>query len=196
MKSAKYIAFFVASALVVFGSAAQAGIEELRIGFAQHDVELTGDPARESGINIQPQIVFKSPRILSFMASPNPYLIASINSDGETNFAGGGLLYKRHFGASDWFWEFDGGIVYQDGRTKLPPPIEAAERLRIIASEITFGSHMQFHFVAGLGKVTAANWDAQIYFEHLSHGQILSSDDKNEGVENIGVKFSRRFNNK
>ncbi|MCI5047696.1 MAG: acyloxyacyl hydrolase [Aquisalinus sp.] len=181
-------------ALTAFGfSTAQAGIEEFRIGIAKHDVELTGDDPRESGVNIQPQIVFTSPDFLSFIASPNPYLIASINSDGETNFAGGGLLYKRDFGQTDWFWELDGGLVYQDGRTDLPPPIEAAERERILATEITFGSELQFHFVAGVGKAVSDKWDIQAYFEHLSHGQILGDTEKNEGVENVGLKFGRRF---
>lgn len=182
-------------AALAMGQARAEIIEEFRIGFAKHDVELTGDEPRESGVNIQPQIVFTSPDLFRFIWSPNPYLIASINTDGETNFAGGGLLYKRNFFDTRWFWELDGGIVYQDGRVDLPPPIEAEERMRILASEITFGSELQFHFVSGIGREVSDKWDVQFYFEHLSHGQIFGETEKNEGVENIGIKFGRRFTN-
>ncbi|GGC98520.1 acyloxyacyl hydrolase [Aquisalinus flavus] len=180
-----------AAAAIALGGTASAG--ELRLGMAMHDFEVNMDDRRESGVNFQPQYVWNSPDFLRILASPRPYVIASINSDQETNFVGGGVLWKKNFWDTAYFWEIDTGIVYQDGRTDLPPPDQPVERQRVLDTEITFGSETQFHFVSGLGMAVTEEWDVQLFFEHLSHGQIFGDSDKNEGVENIGIKFGYKF---
>ena len=184
----------IGAGLLASGFAAPASaqlVDELRLGIAEHDFEINQDDTRESGVNIQPQIVFRSP--LPNFLEPQPYLIASINSDDETNFYGGGILFKQGLFSDEWFWELDGGIVWHDGRTDLPPPIEAEERMRILATEITFGAETLFHFIAGVGREINDDWDAQVYFEHLSTGQVFGDDTKNEGVENIGIKIAYKL---
>mgnify|MGYP000424581419 CR=1 FL=1 len=182
-----------AATVALTGMARAQIVDEFRVGIAMHDFEINPDDRRESGVDIQPQIVFGSPGFLRWAFEPQPYLMMSINSDQETNWAGGGILWKKPLFSEQWFWEIDGGVVYHDGRTDLPPPWMPVERQYVLDHEITFGDEWLFQFMAGAGRELNEDWDVQVYFEHLSTGQVFGDSSKNEGIETIGVKFGYKF---
>ncbi|MBL4618074.1 MAG: acyloxyacyl hydrolase [Robiginitomaculum sp.] len=178
-----------------FSGAALAQVEEIRLGVLDHDVNVTGNGAggKEDGVNIAGEIVFASPDFLQWAWSPRPFVNLSVNTHGETSFGGAGLAWQTDIG-NRYFAEFDFGVVYHDGISNLPTDPGDPVRIRLDATRVILGSDLLFRSVLGLGFHVNDQWDASIVFEHLSHGQILAQG-RNEGLDNIGIRFSRKFGN-
>jgi lipid A 3-O-deacylase len=181
--------------LSLFSGTALAQVEEIRLGVLDHDVNVTGNGAggKEDGVNIAGEVVFASPQFLEWAFSPRPFVNISINTHGETNFGGAGLAWQTDIGGR-YFAEFDFGMVYHDGITNLPTDPGDPVRIELDATRVILGSDFLFRTVLGLGFHVNDQWDASIVFEHLSHGQILAQG-RNEGLDNIGIRFSRKFGN-
>lgn len=169
------------------------GVEELRVNVLVHDVNLTGNGAggKESGANIQTELVFTSPQFLSWAGKPRPYLHGSLNTNGETNFASAGLAWQQNFGAS-LYGEIGFGLTVHDGIVDLPANPGDPDRIRLDATRVILGSRALFRSTFVLGVHVNERWDAAVMFEHLSHGQILASG-RNEGLDNLGVRLSYKF---
>ncbi|VAV87452.1 hypothetical protein MNBD_ALPHA06-172 [hydrothermal vent metagenome] len=184
-------------ALVVAGlaSPAVAQVSEFRVAVLDHDVNVTGNGAggKEGGVNVAAEIVFNSPDFLSWAGAPRPFINGSLNTAGQTNFGGAGLAWTANFGER-FYGEFDFGLSVHDGITKLSPNPADPERIRLDATRVILGSRVLFRSVFSLGVHVNDNWDAGLVFEHLSHGQILAQG-RNEGLDNIGIRFSRKFGN-
>ncbi len=181
------LAFFVA------GNVIAGELEEVRLNVLVHDVNLTGNGAggKESGADIQGELVFSSPGFLSWAGSPRPYLNGSLNTSGETNFGGFGLAWQQGF-TSSIYGEFDFGLVIHDGIVNLPTNPGDPERIRLDATRVILGSRALFRSTFVLGLHLNEQWDAAFVFEHLSHGQILASG-RNEGLDNLGIRLSYKF---
>lgn len=180
-----------AGAILALVGPASAQVEELSFGVAMHDLDLGKNTGKEGGYDIQGEVVFSSPAFLHWALKPRPYLNISINTDGDTNFGGAGLNWKQDFGDS-LFGYFSAGLVYDDGITSLPPNPGDPVRIKLAATRALLGSDILFMEQFGLGAHMTGNWDTSVYFQHLSHGKILSSGN-NEGLNNVGVKFTYRF---
>lgn len=192
MKHAKILAgLLCAGAMTCVAMPAMAQVEEMSLGFAKHDVDLGKNTGKEGGYDIQGEVVFASPEFLHWAFKPRPYLNVSINTDGDTNFGGAGLQWKGDF-ATQMFGEFSFGLVYNDGITSLPADPADPMRIELANTRALLGSEILFMEQIGLGAHMSENWDASVYFQHLSHGKILS-DGNNEGLNNIGMKFTYRF---
>jgi len=191
----KASAVVVLLATLLSSAGAHAQVEELRIGILDHDVNVTGNGAggKEGGFNIAGEIVFASPDFLQWAWSPRPYANLSINTEGMTSFGGAGLAWQRNLG-NRFFGEFDFGLVYHDGITTLSSDPGDPERIRLDATRVILGSDLLFRSVLGMGVHVNDQWDAAVVFEHLSHGQILAQG-RNEGLDNIGIRISRKFGN-
>jgi lipid A 3-O-deacylase len=187
------IACGAAAALFVPVSAKADGLEEVRLNVLVHDVNLTGNGAggKESGADIQGELVFSSPDFLSWAGKPRPYLNASFNTNGETNFGGAGLAWQYNF-TSHFYGEFDFGLVIHDGIVNLPADPGDPKRIRLDATRVILGSRVLFRPTFVLGLHLSDRWDAALMFEHLSHGQILASG-RNEGLDNLGLRLSYKF---
>jgi lipid A 3-O-deacylase len=191
----KALALALGFAAICFAGAAQAQVEEFRIGVLVHDVNVTGNGAggKEDGINLNVEVVMASPEFLSWAWSPKPFVNLSLNSEGLTNFGGAGLAWSHDFG-DVIYGEIDFGLVIHDGITDLPPNPADPQRILLDSTRVILGSDVLFRTVFGLGVHMNENWDGAVVFEHLSHGQILASG-RNEGLDNIGIRFSRKFGN-
>ncbi|WOI53363.1 acyloxyacyl hydrolase [Parvularcula sp. LCG005] len=174
-----------AAGVAMLCTGAQAG--EVRVGLGWHDITDT-----EYGMDVQGEIVFDSPGFLQRIGELKPYLVASTNTEGNLNFAGGGLQYDR-FITENWFAEFQFGIIVHDGRIELPPPWEPVERQHVLDTEKTYGCETLFHSVPAIGRKINDRWAASMYLEHLSHGKILCSTGKNEGNDTLGLRLHRTF---
>ena len=183
------------SAIMVTSVAASAsvlGIDEVRVGAYQHDVTVfnSGTGGKESGFNLQGEIVFDSPLLLAPLLKPRPYANFSANSDGGTNFGGVGLAWQTPQ-SSRWFSGIDFGVVVHDGVRELPADPANLDRQRLAAERAILGSRTLFRTALSAGYRVTDSVDVALVFEHLSHGQVLGNG-KNEGLDNIGVRFAWR----
>lgn len=168
-------------------------VEEARIGVMQHNVCISDckNADKEDGPNIEGELVFAGPDIFRYIASPRPYIVASYNTAGNTNFGGFGLLWNWDF-ATNWSLEPSLGYVIHDGANESPFPQGDPRSDAFAKDNIYFGSDDLFRTGLALNRDIGENWGVQLQYEHLSHGQILGNG-RNQGVDNIGVRGYWRF---
>jgi lipid A 3-O-deacylase len=82
----------VASATAFAGSASADLVSEVRLGIMQENIcVLDCDNAnKEPGQSLNGDVLFHSPDFLGFIWSPKPYVMGSVNFQGETSFGGVG----------------------------------------------------------------------------------------------------------
>jgi hypothetical protein len=175
--------------------AARAGVEEVRVGVLAHNIRVT-DPKnanKEDGVDVGGELVFGSPDLLSGLASPRPYVALSVNTAGETSYAGVGLIWQWRF-AKGWRVEPGFGYVLHSGE-KLDNPVPRDQPARRQAFEdayLLLGSRDLFRTSIAVTREVSQRWAVQAVFEHLSHGQILGSG-RNQGLDMAGVRVVYRF---
>lgn len=184
----------IAAALFCAGTAHAQIIDEARIGAALHAIDPNGgEPAVEGGADISGEVLFASPGVFRYILSPRPYVHGSLNTRGDTSFYGAGLAWEQHF-LGRFFGEIDFGVARHDGVIEPPPPGDPAYE-SIVEHHALLGSRYLFRVVAGAGVKIDERWRAQVFFEHLSNGQILGDGPHNQGLDNIGVRVGYRFGN-
>jgi lipid A 3-O-deacylase len=189
--------FALSSLLVTTAAFAQSAdaqlVEEARIGVMQHNICVIDckNADKEDGPNIEAEIVFAGPDIFRYIASPRPYILGSINTAGDTNFGGFGLLWNWDF-AEGWSLEPSLGYVIHDGANESPFPQGDPRSDAFARDNIYFGSDDLFRTGLAINRDLGANWGLQVQYEHLSHGQILGNG-RNQGVDNIGLRAYWRF---
>ncbi len=183
----------VAATLAVCGTAAlapaaSAQIESVRLGVMKHNICVTDckNADKESGVNIDGEIRFQSPGFLEFMWSPKPYVMASVNTDGNTSFAGFGLQYDIPLGDS-FRIEPGFGYVLHDGSVNNPYPSGTQQAVDYSSNHVLLGSEDLFRSSLALTWKFSETWGVQAIYEHLSHGQILGKG-RNQGLDELGVR--------
>jgi lipid A 3-O-deacylase len=181
------------AAVMALAPSAQAGVDEIHIGVMQHNICIDDCKAanKEEGPNIEFQVSFDSPSFLTWAGSPQPYLVASANTAGDTSFAGFGLEWRWEF-AEGWAFEPGVGYVIHDGELDNPYPGGAPEAPVFAAEHVLLGSEDLFRWSLGLTRDVAGPWEVQVLFEHLSHGQVLGTG-RNQGLDEIGVRLGYQF---
>ena len=168
-------------------------VEEGRIGVMQHNICITNckNADKEDGPNIEGELVFKSPDFLSWAFGPRPYAVASVNTAGDTNFGGVGLLWNWDF-AEGWSLEPGLGYVIHDG--EVDPQFAPGDPafLELSSRKVFFGSEDLFRTSLAINRDLSPVSGLQLQYEHLSHGQILGNG-RNQGIDNIGIRFYYRF---
>lgn len=168
---------------------------ELRVGVYGHDLTVgnAGAGDIEDGENIAVEAVFASPGFLRAVWKPRPYAQFSWNSAEETNFGGVGVVWQTPAHRSGAFGELGFGVVLHDGVIDVTDR-DPGDPYRIYTAEnrVLFGSRELFRTTFVGGYRVNDDWDVALVWEHLSHGQILGVG-RNQGLDNIGVRVSRRF---
>lgn len=188
-----------AAGVAAFGAAlmlapsAEAGVDEVHVGVMQHNICVTNckNADKEDGPNVEFQVSFDSPGFLSWAASPQPYIMASINTAGETSFGGVGLEWRWNF-ADNWALEPGVGIVAHNGEVDNPFANGTPEAAEFAEEHVLLGSEVLFRTSIGLTYDFEGPWEVQGFFEHLSHGQILASG-RNQGLDEVGIRFGYQF---
>lgn len=188
-----------AAGVAAFGAAlmlapsAEAGVDEVHVGVMQHNICVTNckNADKEDGPNVEFQVSFDSPGFLSWAASPQPYIMASINTAGETSFGGVGLEWRWNF-ADNWALEPGVGIVAHNGEVDNPFANGTPEAAEFADEHVLLGSEVLFRTSIGLTYDFEGPWEVQGFFEHLSHGQILASG-RNQGLDEVGIRFGYQF---
>jgi hypothetical protein len=50
-----------------------------------------------------------------------------------------------------------------------------------------------FHLSPAIGRRVSERANVAFYWEHLSHGQMICDDEKNEGLDNFGIRVGFEF---
>ena len=182
-----------ASAVAMLAGGANAQlVEEFRTGIMAHNICITDckNADKEEGVNVQGELVFASPDFFSYILSPRPFVMASINTSGETGFGGGGLMWNWDF-AEDWSFEPSLGYVIHNGETKNPF-VTGTPEAAVFGENLLLGSEDLFRTGLAVNRDFGDAWGGQILYEHLSHGQILG-EGRNQGLDSLGVRVYWRF---
>ncbi len=180
-------------AAMTLAPAAHAGIDEVHVGVMQHNICVTDckNADKEDGPNLELQVSFDSQGWLGWAGSPQPYLMASINTAGDTSFGGFGLEWRWDF-AEGWAIEPGVGYIMHDGETNNPYPNGSPEAAAFTEENVLLGSEDLFRTSLGLTRDFEGPWEAQVFFEHLSHGQILG-EGRNQGMDQAGIRLGYQF---
>jgi lipid A 3-O-deacylase len=180
-------------AFAAMAAPASARVDELRLG-AVHNLRLDhGDLVDgKEGDNVEAELVFSSPDILNILGSPRPYLVASGNVEGNTSFAGAGLLWRLRL-SEHWAFEPGFGYIIHDGERDNPFTDGTPQAAQFEEQHQLLGSRDLFRTTLALENVVSPHHAWQLYYEHMSHGQILDKG-RNQGLDEVGVRWIFRFN--
>jgi len=173
---------------------AHAEIEELRVGVVGNIRDDHGDivEGKQEGANIELELISSSPDFVNLIGSPRPYLMASVaTDDGGVNFGGVGLLWRWEF-ADGWAFEPGFGYIIHDGEIDNPYADGTPEAVAFEEDNQLLGSRDLFRTSFALERELGDRAAMQLFWEHMSHGQILDKG-RNQGLDYVGVRFSYRF---
>lgn len=151
--------------------------QEVWAGVAAHGVEtpFTFD-TEEGGVDLQAGYRFAPERALAAIGSPAPYVLAIVNSDGDTNIAAAGLSWT--FG--DTVYVRPGiGIAVHDGPSLR---VRAGDNLRT-----DLGSRVLFEPEIAVGWQASPRLGIEASWVHVSHAQLFSG--QNPGLDIIGARL-------
>ena len=170
------------AALLIAGATAlpaTAQADELFAGAYVHAVDtpltLRTD---EGGADLEVGYRFDRIESLRFLGKPAPYLIGSLNSDGDTSFAGGGLS-----------WKLGKGRVYV--RPELGLVVHDGPKLRIAAdgTHTELGSRVLFEPGVGVGTQLSLRLGIEASWTHISQGRLFNWE-QNPGIDMWGARLN------
>jgi len=187
----------LAGAAIAAGAALSAGAahaqvaEEVRVGVLAHNIKVI-DPKnanKEDGVDIQLGAVFGS----GFMhgSGLHPYVLATINTAGDTSYAAAGLEWQWRF-ARGWRFTPAFGLAVHDGELGIPYPPGDPRNTEFDREHVLLGSRVLFHSQLGVERDLGEHLGVQVVYEHLSNGQILHHG-RNQGLDEAGVRLAYRF---
>lgn len=166
-------------------------VSELRGGILSHDVIFPDrhdlrwpNPFRndrESGVDINGEVLFTSPSFLEILFAPRPHVGMMINSAGDTN-----SLYT----GATWDGQWDSGVFLEGF---LGMAVHDGKRRNGNPDRIEFGSRVLFRLGAELGWRYNDTHGISLIWDHMSNAGIISS--KNQGIDNIGIRYGYKFSN-
>jgi lipid A 3-O-deacylase len=183
----------LAAAAALTATPAQAKIEEVRLGAVGNIRSDHGDivEGKEEGANIEIELVSSSPDFLNIIGSPRPYAMASINTDDGVSFGGVGVLWRWEF-ADGWAFEPGFGYIIHNGELDNPFLGTSAEGIAFEEEHQLLGSRDLFRSSFALEREFGDRAAVQLYWQHMSHGQILD-EGRNQGLDFVGMRFLYRF---
>ena len=163
-------------------------LSELRLGALKHAVSLVGNTTKETGMDGNIELLYQTPSWLEWFWSPRPMTGASANaSSNNTDIAYTGLTWE--WGPwSDLILNFSFGFAIHNGELKYDSAQafpEDAGRHR------EFGCRWLFRETLESGWLLAERHAVTLMWSHYSHGGLC--DDKNEGLDNVGIRYGFRF---
>lgn len=168
-------------------------IDELRLGATAHNITILDEKvgSKESGPNLEGEVVFAPPRALRWLGAPRPYLMVSYNTHGKTSWAGGGLYWRIRL-SENWALEPGLGYVLHNGELDIPYPNGDPRNAAFAAENVLLGSRDLFRDTIALERRWSKSFATQLFYEHLSHGDILGRG-RNQGMDELGLRAVIRF---
>jgi len=132
----------------------------------------------EGGVDINAEIVFKKPSVEIWQEIIRPNLGVSINSQGDTSKAYGGLLWEFLFD-NGYFVNSGVGLAVHDGQ------LESKD-----SNKKQLGSRVLFRIPIEFGFTISERHRISILFDHMSNAYLANP---NEGMDTIGVRYGFQF---
>jgi lipid A 3-O-deacylase len=178
-------------------------VEELRLGGLAHDMPAIASQ-HETGAAINGEVRFVSPDFFSLILSPNPtvgIVIPTTSLATSSAYAGLNWTFERFgsFSIKPFFIDFFFGLSATNGNgnfdykaynaaNPLTPVVEGNYK-KYLGSRILFREALEIGYRFGSQQEHAVS----IIFSHLSHGEILSNDSRNGGMDHLGVRYGYKF---
>jgi lipid A 3-O-deacylase len=181
-------------AIAALMAPAHAKVEELRFGVVGNVRSDHGDITRGKygALNAEVEVVSSSPDFLNILGSPRPYaFISAPTAEDSVTFGGVGLLWRWEF-ADGWAFEPGFGYVVHDGVIDNPFTPGTPDAAAFEADNQLLGSRDLFRTTFALEREFGDRVAAQLYWQHMSHGQILDSG-RNQGLDYVGLRLAYRF---
>lgn len=173
----------IATALAVLALPAAASAQEVFAGVYAHAVDTplslyTG----EHGTDFELGYRFAPVEALSAIGKPSPYVIGSLNSVGDTSFAGVGVSWK--LGMGPVYVRPGLGFVVHDG------PSYRYDRASRSRTEL--GSRVVFEPELGLGYRITDKVSLEASWIHISHARLFNAR-QNPGIDMWGARVNYRL---
>jgi len=152
-------------------------VSEVRGGVYAHDVSFWSFH-REDGADINGEVLFVSPDFLEAVWSPRPHVGVTVNMNGNTSHAYGGLTWEYDLPA-DFFVDLNLGLSANNGYRNTNKD-----------DRKSLGSPVLFRVGGALGYNLTEKVNISIQYEHMSNAYICNP---NEGMDNVGVRLGYRF---
>ena len=169
-------------ALAMFASS-PARAQEVFAGAYVHGVDTPFTlETNEGGVDLALGVRLDGIEALDFIGRPAPYAIASINTRGDTSFAGAGLSWT--IGKGRFYLRPAIGLVVHDGPELRVDPATG------IRTDL--GSRVLFEPELGVGYRFSERFSAEASWMHVSQGRIFDSQ-QNPGIDMMGVRLVHRL---
>lgn len=186
-------AFASLGAVLAAPTQAEAKVDQLYVGVFQHNGCLTNckNAFKEPEPNIEVEADFSDLQSWTLLHHPRPYVMASINTQGATSYAGAGLTWTFHTSPR---WSIDPGlgIIVHNGELNNKYANGTPQAAQFFQEHVLLGSRELFRVTLGVTHQINDHWSAQGYYEHLSHGQILGHG-RNQGLDEFGLRVGYHF---
>ena len=136
----------------------------------------------EGGVDVAAGVRFGGIEALSFIGSPEPYVIGNLNTRGDTSFAGVGLAWT--IGKGPVYVRPGIGLVVHDGPEFRVNPATGYRT--------DLGSRVLFEPEIGVGYRASDRVSIEANWMHISQGQIFDGD-QNPGIDMIGARLNYRL---
>lgn len=184
----------MAAAGLFAAAPASAKIDEIRIGAISNIRSDHGEivEGKQEGTNIELEIVSSSPDFLNLIGSPRPYVMGSFATDpGGVSYGGVGVVWRWEF-ADGWAFEPGFGYIIHDGEIDNPYSPLSPEGVAFEQEHQLLGSRDLFRSSFALEREFGSHHALQLYWQHMSHGQILDTG-RNQGLDYVGLRYLYRF---
>ena len=167
---------------------------EIRLGALLHDYGPFSSN-EEDGFDGNIEMLFLSPKALSFISSPRPHIGISYNSTGDTSYAYGGLYWEWSFW-DEWFAGFSLGGMVHDGH--LFGDKDGKKRKSL-------GCRMLFREAVNFGYRFKKHHAIMMHLNHSSNASLCKKNTRdgtaegrhnvvlNEGLESLGIRYGYMF---
>lgn len=158
--------------------------QEIYGGIHAHEVETPLTFAvEEGGVDVQLGYRFAPEEMLSFIGSPEPYVIASVNSAGDTSFVGGGIAWTLDLGPKAYVRPGIGMVVHDGPSLRVSPTT---------GKRTDLGSRVLFEPEVAIGARVSDRMSLEVSWVHISHARLFNGD-QNPGIDMIGVRLNYRL---
>jgi len=148
-------------------------------GVLAHDVDnLWSGARRESGVDLNVEIMLNRPRLALPAGVVRPNLGVTVNDRGDTSKLYAGLIWEVDM-SSGIFMNFGVGAALHDGE------LEAGRNDRK-----GLGSRLLFRIPIEIGYALSRRHRLSVAFAHVSNAYLA---DPNEGLDVLGVRYGYRF---
>lgn len=152
-------------------------LSELRGGVYAHDIDFWSFH-RESGVDINGEVLFVSPEIFENIWEPRPHVGATINTSGNTSHVYTGLTWEFDIPA-DFFIDANLGLSLHNGYLDTDK-----------GNRKSLGSSVLLRVGGAVGYNLTEKWNISLQYEHMSNAYLA---DPNEGMDNLGLRLGYRF---